>query len=67
MNLIELKNKIDHILTMHPDYADHIVVVTTSDSSVGGRAYSEIRSIYNGFDWEQNQVRIDVVDKLKKS
>ena len=66
MNLSEFKQRIDFIYnsTRTPD--DIEVVITTSESSIGGRAKCDIYGIYKGFDWEHNQVRIEPMNKLIK-
>lgn len=42
------------------------IYVTTSDNSIGGRAYVTIQSIHNGFDWESGQIRIETNEKILK-
>lgn len=66
MNLSELKQRIDFIYnsTRTPDNVE--VVITTSESSIGGRAKCSICRIDKGFDWEHNQVRIEPTNKLIK-
>ncbi len=65
MNLKEFKNIIDTIEKRV--CAEEIeVLITTSESTVGGRAYSRVKGITLGFDWERNQLRIEPNDKLIK-
>jgi hypothetical protein len=69
MNLKELINNIKIIESLFPSYQnmeDVNVVITTSESSIGGRAFTEVRNIFEGFDWERNQLRIEPIDKLLK-
>lgn len=66
MNLKEFKNVIDSIydgLTFSKP-EEISVVITTSEPSFGGRAYSDINAIHLGFDWEHNQLRINPTKKL---
>lgn len=66
MNLSEFKQRIDFIYnsTRTPDNIE--VVITTSESSIGGRAKCSIRRVDKGIDWEHNQVRIEPSNKLIK-
>lgn len=56
MTLKELKKIIDHY--HGHGYGDHVVVITTNDSSIGGRACVAVKDVYPGIDWESHQVRI---------
>lgn len=67
MNLREFKDKIDEIIEQLPkDHSlEHYeVVVTVKDHAVGGRPKSNVKGIYQGFDWERMQIRIDTNDEL---
>jgi hypothetical protein len=69
MNLKEFINHLDVIKSVFPSYKNMeeiSVLITTSESSIGGRAYTEVKNIFMGFDWENNQLRIEPVDKLLK-
>ena len=66
MNLREFKARIDFLFATTRDPDSIKVCITTADSSVGGRAYTEIERIDLGFDWEHNQIRIEPVDKIVK-
>ena len=62
MILEELKQQIDYLYDK--GCGKMIVLITTADKSVGGRAGTEINSVYEGMDWEHNQVRIQPEIKL---
>lgn len=66
MNLKELKTRIDFLIKAYPNAENCKVVITTKGNSVGGREYSNVKSVYQGFDWERNQIRIDPEDNLWK-
>ena len=66
MNLKELKARIDFLIKAYPDAENLKVVITTKGNSMGGREYTNIKSINRGFDWEHNQIRIDPEDNLWK-
>ena len=40
------------------------VLITLSDSSIGGRASVGIQGLYTGMDWEQGQLRIQLKEKI---
>lgn len=40
------------------------VVITLKESSFGGRAFCNVKNIYRGIDWENNQIRITPNDDL---
>ena len=42
------------------------IYVTTADSSVGARAHVIATGLYNGFDWERGQLRIETEEKILK-
>ena len=70
MNLGELSENIKHMVESYEkqnkDINDVSVLITTSEPSIGGRAFSHIRNIHMGFDWENNQVRIEPIKYLVK-
>lgn len=43
-----------------------LLLVTTADKSIGGRASVQIKGIYQGFDWEQGQIRIETDEQIIK-
>ena len=43
---------------------DTPVLITLSDSSIGGRASVDIQGLYTGMDWEQGQLRIEPKEKI---
>lgn len=45
---------------------DKLLLITTSDRSIGGRASVKIRGIYQGFDWESGQIRIETEQPIIK-
>lgn len=61
MNLKELKTKIDSIYENleHVNPENISVLITTSERSIGGRAFSGIDGVNLGIDWENNQLRIN--------
>lgn len=68
MNLEELKTKIDKIIesNKYSDLKDIKVLVTLKEPSIGWRAFSEVRDVHLGIDWENNQLRIEPKDDLVK-
>ena len=66
MNLEELKQRIDSIYKLARDPESITVCVTTSERSMGARAFSNVTNISKGFDWEANQIRIQTEHKLIK-
>ena len=70
MKLKDLKHKIDFLYKQyenHPEIPDDLdVVITTSESSIGGRAKVDVHYASRGFDWEHNQFRIEPEHKLVK-
>lgn len=58
------------ILSSYVNYdkemGDKLLLVTTSDRSIGGRASVEIKGIYQGFDWEHGQIRIETDEQIVK-
>lgn len=70
MKLKDLKHKIDFLYKQyenHPEIPDDLdVVITTSESSIGGRAKVNVRSANRGIDWEGGQFRIEPEHKLVK-
>ena len=61
MKLSELNNTIQRHLDCNGDAE---VVVTLSEPGIGRRAFSDIRSVNMGFDWETNQFRLEPDKKL---
>ena len=70
MKLKELKHKIDFVYKQYSnraDIADELdVVITTNESSIGGRAKVDVIHAGRGIDWERNQFRIEPACKLIK-
>jgi hypothetical protein len=58
MTLEELAHKVNWL--WNNCKRDKQVVVTLDSVSVGGRAFANVTSVDAGFDWEANQIRIDV-------
>lgn len=58
------------ILSSYVNYdkemGEKLLLVTTSDRSIGGRASVGIKGIYQGFDWEQGQIRIETDEQIIK-
>lgn len=58
------------ILSSYVNYdkemGEKLLLVTTSDKSIGGRASVKIKGIYQGFDWEQGQIRIETDEQIVK-
>lgn len=65
MKLSELKRLVDLYAseTENKD-ANLDVVITLDEPSVGARAKSDIKGVYQGFDWEHGQLRIEPTEKL---
>ena len=62
MNLKELKEIIDFTInSIYPHHRpeDFQVLITLSESSVGCRAFSQIKYAGAGMDWEHKQFRIE--------
>lgn len=70
MNLKEFKDRLDFIYKVAIGRNENIenlqVVVTTKDSSIGGRAKSNIKEVHRGIDWEHMQIRIETENDLIK-
>ena len=69
MNLKEFINHLNAIektFPSHENMENVSVLITTSESSIGGRACAGVKNIFMGFDWEHNQLRIEPEDKLLK-
>lgn len=64
MKLIEFKNFIDGMVeTGHGDWE---VVVSLNQTSIGIEAFTKVKSIHPGFDWEYGQIRINTEDEIVK-
>lgn len=67
MTVYEMENILSELIKRGK--GDVHVIVSTDDPSVGSRAFVEICSIMEGFDWETGQIRIEtkehVVSKMK--
>lgn len=64
MNLKELKEIVDfEILNVKNPEKIH-VLITLSEPSVGVRAYTEVRDVGMGIDWEHGQFRILPSEKI---
>ncbi|AMN31106.1 hypothetical protein BFS06_14330 [Clostridium perfringens] len=59
MNLKELKESIDKIENHHKNIENISVLINLKESSIGPRAFSRIKYACLGFDWEENQFRIE--------
>lgn len=66
MNFKELKNRIDTLYKSAHNPELITVYITTSEQSIGGRAKADVDYITLGFDWENNQLRINPKQKLIK-
>ena len=64
MNLIELKKSVDFVFEKVANPDEVSVCVTLVEPSIGGRAKTEVKYAVMGFDWEQNQFRIEPKDEL---
>ena len=65
MTLTELKKTVDSYCEekyVNPDEVN--VIITLEEMSIGPRAGTGIENIFMGFDWEQNQFRIQPKEKL---
>lgn len=59
-----LNSYMDDIYNRYKDSEDISVVITLSEPLVGCRTYAEVDDINLGFDWEENQLRIEPKTKL---
>ena len=66
MKFNEFVQKINNLQETTPNIGDKEVVITTSESSIGCRAFSDINCIHCGIDWEMKQVRIEPISSLYK-
>jgi len=69
MNLKDFLENLNFIKKTFPDYEnlENInVVITTSESSIGGRSCVDVYNVHMGFDWEHGQLRIEPANKLLK-
>lgn len=62
MTLKELKNEVD--ILMERGCEDYEVLINLAEPSWGPSAMSPIKTIYAGFDWEEQQIRIAPMYKL---
>lgn len=65
MTLTELKKIVDAYYEgkyVNPDEVN--VIITLEEMSMGPRAGTGVESIFMGFDWEHNQLRIQPKEKL---
>ena len=63
LNLKELQKNVNSIAeNTNPE--DISVIVTLDESSIGPRAGTKVMSAHLGFDWESDQFRIEVKDKI---
>ena len=65
MTLAELKKIVDAYYEgkyVNPDEVN--VIITLEEMSMGPRAGTGVESIFMGFDWESNQLRIQPKEKL---
>ena len=56
MKLKELKTLVDELINQN--YGNREVVIDLNQPTIGTKAFSNIKSIYPGFDWEFDQIRI---------
>ena len=54
------------IVESDPSRGESLLLVTTSDPSIGPEASTTVDVIMTGFDWEQGQIRIQTTDKIIK-
>lgn len=68
MNLAELKTIVDgyseSVLENGTKLEDISVLINLSEPSIGPSASSGVESVYMGFDWENNQLRIEPTKKI---
>lgn len=57
MKLSKVKEIVDNYV--EKGFGDWNTLITIKDISAGPRACSDIQGIYNGFDWEHGQIRIE--------
>lgn len=67
MTARELYDNLTRLLKMRDIENDTPVLITLSDSSVGGRAFCRVSCIHTGFDWEAGQLRIEPEEKIFKN
>lgn len=66
MNFKEFKKRIDTLYESVHNPELITVYITTSEPSIGGRAKADVDYVTLGFDWENNQLRINPKQKLIK-
>lgn len=64
LSLADLKRIVDFSCNNHHNPEKVKVIVTLNNSNIGPRAGSSVVAAYLGFDWEENQFRLDVEDKI---
>lgn len=64
MTAQELFDRLKWYLEVREVDPDTPVLITLSDSSIGGRASVGIQGLYTGMDWEQGQLRIEPKEKI---
>lgn len=64
MTAQELFNHLKWYLEEREIDPDTPVLITLSDSSMGGRASVGIQGLYTGMDWEKGQLRIEPQEKI---
>ena len=67
MNLQELKDSVNSIYEHLPKYINPekiSIKITLDEPSIGARASTELRCLYEGIDWESGQIRLEPTDKI---
>lgn len=57
MKLNELKIAVDKLIDR--GCSDYEVLITLKETSIGARASTNVRGLFEGFDWEKGQIRIE--------
>lgn len=55
----EVINTLQHYISFDEEIKEKELLITTNDKSIGSMAYVTIQDIYQGFDWEHGQIRIE--------
>ena len=69
MNIFELKEKIDRIISTKQDYEldrMRVVIPIKTIGSVGGTPCVDIKSVMAGFDWDDGKLMLYPVEELSR-
>ena len=70
MNIFELKEKLDHIISTKRDYEldrMQVVIPIKSVGAAGGTPCVDIKSVIAGFDWDDGKLMLYPVEDLSRT